>query len=397
MVDRRHARGLCGDAGPSDRRSRAEDRAARGQAEAQPEPKSRGRRGCDRRPRLGRVARAGCRGGDASREGSVGASHSIEQVTKPGFIPPMLATLVGAPFDDPDWLFEVKWDGFRVEVVVDGDTVRLWTRGEQDASRYFGPFVDPPTWLAARQAVVDGEVIALDERGEPDFALLQARIKGRGVAAEPTPFVYEAFDLLHLEGRSVLGEPLEQRRRLLASILQPDPRVRLSESIAEEGVAFFEAAKARGLEGIMAKDRRAPYLPGKRTDRWQKIKIRPEQELVLGGWVKGTGKAVDLGALLVGVYEDGLLRYAGKVGAGFTTDNRAELLAAIAPLANEAPPFAIPPPRAAARDAQWLRPELVVRAEFAGWTGDGIVRQAAYKGIEIEKDPRQVIRERPKS
>ena len=309
----------------------------------------------------------------------------------------MLATLVGAPFDDPDWLFEVKWDGFRVEVVVDGDTVRLWTRGEQDASRYFGPFVDPPTWLAARQAVVDGEVIALDERGEPDFALLQARIKGRGVAAEPTPFVYEAFDLLHLEGRSLLGEPLEQRRRLLASILQPDPRVRLSESIAEEGVAFFEAAKARGLEGIMAKDRRAPYLPGKRTDRWQKIKIRPEQELVLGGWVKGTGKAVDLGALLVGVYEDGLLRYAGKVGAGFTTDNRAELLAAIAPLVTEAPPFAILPPRAAARDAQWLRPELVVRAEFAGWTGDGIVRQAAYKGIEIEKDPRQVIRERPKS
>ena len=107
-------------------------------------------------------------------------------MTKPGFIPPMLATLVGAPFDDPDWLFEVKWDGFRVEVVVDGDTVRLWTRGEQDASRYFGAFVDPPTWLATRQAVVDGEVIALDERGEPDFALLQARIKGRGVAAEPT-------------------------------------------------------------------------------------------------------------------------------------------------------------------------------------------------------------------
>ena len=99
--------------------------------------------------------------------------------TKPTFIPPMLATLVGAPFDDPDWLFEVKWDGFRVEAVVDGGDVRLWTRGEQDASRYFGPFLDPPTWLDARRAIVDGEVIALDERGEPDFALLQARIKGR--------------------------------------------------------------------------------------------------------------------------------------------------------------------------------------------------------------------------
>ena len=312
------------------------------------------------------------------------------------FIPPMLATLVGAPFDDPGWLFEVKWDGFRVETVIDRKTVSLWTRGQQDASRYFGPFLDSPTWIDARRAIVDGEVIALDERGEPDFALLQARIKGKGVAAEPTPFVYEVFDLLQLDDRSLLDQPLEERRRLLADVLRPDPRVRLSEHIEGQGIAFFEAAQARGLEGIMAKDRGSPYVPGKRTDRWQKIKIRPEQELIVGGWVKGTGKAIDLGALLVGVYEDGLLRYAGKIGAGFTTDNRAELLAAVASLAIDAPPFATPPPRAAARNAQWLRPELVIRAEFAGWTGDGLVRQAAYKGIELEKDPRHVVRERPK-
>ena len=245
----------------------------------------------------------------------------------PGFIPPMLATLIGGPFDDPDWLFEVKWDGFRMEAVVDGDTVRLWTRGQQDAAaRYFGPFLDPPTWIGAKQAIVDGEVIALDERGEPDFALLQARIKARGVAAEPTPFVYEVFDLLYLDGRSLLNEPLEERRRLLSDVLRPVPHVRLSEHIEGEGRAFFEAARARGLEGIMAKDRRSIYEPGKRTDRWQKIKIRPEQELILGGWMTGTGKAIDLGALLVGVYEGGALRYAGKVGAGFTTANRAELL-----------------------------------------------------------------------
>ena len=147
----------------------------------------------------------------------------------------------------------------------------------------------------------------------------------------------------------------------------------------------------------MAKDRRSPYVPGKRTDRWLKVKIRPEQELVVGGWVKGTGRAVDLGALLVGVYEDGELRYAGKIGAGFTNDSRAELLAALAPLAADEQPFATPPPRAAAHDAQWLRPELVIRAEFAGWTGDGLVRQAAYKGFDLEKDPRRVIRERPKA
>ncbi len=318
-------------------------------------------------------------------------------LAKPSFISPMLATLVGAPFDDPDWLFEFKWDGFRVETVVDGDSVRLWTRGEQDASRYFGPFLDPPTWLDAHKAIVDGEVIALDQRGEPDFALLQARIKGRGAPDQPTPFVYEVFDLLNLDGRSLLAEPLEERRRLLAKILRPDPRVRLSEHIEADGIAFFEMARKRGLEGIMAKDRHSAYVPGARSMAWQKVKIRPEQELVVGGWVKGTGRAVDLGALLVGVYEDGGLRYAGKIGAGFTNANRTELLAAVAPLATDAPAFATPPPRAAARDAQWLRPELVIRAEFAGWTGDGLVRQAAYKGIELEKDPHKVIRERPKT
>jgi bifunctional non-homologous end joining protein LigD len=317
-------------------------------------------------------------------------------MVKPGFIPPMLATLVAGPFDDPDWLFEVKWDGFRVEAVVDGASVRLWTRGEKDAADwYFGPFLEPPTWIAARDAVVDGEVIALDDQGEPDFALLQARIKGGGTLGVPTPFVYEVFDLLHLDGRSLLAEPLEERRRLLAGVLRADPRVRLSEHIEADGLAFFEAARVRGLEGIMAKDRRAPYLPGKRTDRWQKIKIRPEQELVVGGWATGTGKAVDLGSLLVGVYEDGALRYAGKIGAGFTTAGRAELLAAIGALAADEPPFDPPPPKSVARTAHWLRPELVIRAEFAGWTGDGLVRQASYKGIELEKDPRKVIRERP--
>lgn len=314
----------------------------------------------------------------------------------PRFVPPMLATLVAAPFDDPDWLFEVKWDGFRVEAVVDGSSVRLWTRGEQDAAaRYFGPFLAPPNWITARSAIVDGEVIALDDHGEPDFALLQARIKGRAVAATPTPFVYEVFDLLHLDGRSLVGVPLEERRRLLADVVRPDPRVRLSEHVEATGLAFFEEARRRGLEGIMAKDRQSRYLPGRRSDRWQKIKIRPEQELVVGGWAPGTGKAVELGALLVGVHEDGRLRYAGKVGAGFTTESRAELLDAVGSLAADAAPFDPPPSRSAARGARWLRPELVIRAEFAGWTGDGLVRQAAYKGIEPEKDPRKVIRERP--
>ena len=319
----------------------------------------------------------------------------IAKAALPTFIPPMLATLVAAPFDDPDCQFEVKWDGFRVEAVVEGGTVRLWTRGQQDAARYFGPFLEPPTWISARHAIVDGEVIALDDRGEPDFALLQARIKGQGRGGAATAFIYEVFDLLFLDGRSLLDEPLEERRHILADVLRTDPRVRLSEDIAGDGVAFFEAAKDRGLEGIMAKDRRSTYLPGKRSMAWQKIKIRPEQELVVGGYTRGTGTAVDLGALLVGVYEDGALRYAGKVGAGFTADIRTELLAKVESLAADESPFATPPPRAAARDSIWLRPELVIRAEFAGWTGDGLVRQAAYKGLDLGKDPRAVVREAP--
>src|SRR4051812_18932903 len=150
---------------------------------------------------------------------------------KPTFVPPMLATLVGAPFDDPDWLFEVKWDGFRAEAVVDDGSVRLWTRGELDAARDFGSFLDSPRWIAARTAGPAGELIALDGHGAPDLALLQARIRGRDRTAAPTPFVYGVFDLLHLEGRSLLAEPLEERRRLLAGVLRPDPRVRLSEHV----------------------------------------------------------------------------------------------------------------------------------------------------------------------
>ena len=312
------------------------------------------------------------------------------------FIRPMNATLVAAPFDDPNWLFEVKWDGFRVEAIVDKGAVTTWTRGGLDAARYFGSFLEPPTWIAADQAIVDGEVIAFDDAGEPDFARLQAGIKGRaGFADGVRPFVYEVFDLLHLNGQSLLGEPLEERRRLLTDVLRPEPRVRLSEHVEGDGLAFFAAAKARGLEGIMAKDRRSPYQPGLRTMTWQKIKIRPEQELVVGGWTTGIGAATDLGALLVGVYDDGRLRYAGKVGTGFTGDKRAELLPLLPTLAADESPFSPPPPRSAARNANWLRPELVIRAEFAGWTGDGLVRQAAYKGLDRGKDPHAVRREVP--
>src|SRR3954469_2451182 len=292
----------------------------------------------------------------------------------PEFVDPMLATLWPAGFDDPDWLYEVKWDGFRVETVVDGDRVTMWTRGRQDAARYFGSFITPPTWLAASTAILDGEVVALDREGEPDFALLQADLR----EAAGGQLVYQVFDLLYVDGASLLDRPLDDRKARLAEVLRPDPRVRYSDHVVGEGLAFLEEARRRRLEGVMAKHRQSPYLPGKRSDRWRKLKIRPEQELVIGGFGRGLGSAADLGALSVGVYEESRLRYAGKVGAGFNNaSRRAELLELLEPLVRETSPFHPPPPRRQASGAIWVEPRVVIRAEFAGWTTNGIVRQAS--------------------
>ncbi len=324
----------------------------------------------------------------------------------PDRIEPMLATLATRAFDDPDWLFEIKWDGYRVEAVVRDGKTKLWTRSLKDAETYFPNLLSPPTWIDAREAIVDGEVVALDADGRPDFSLLQERIsQRRGPDAGPSggavgALVYEVFDLLYLDGRSLLGVPLEDRKRLLRSVLRETSRVRYASHVVGDGAAFMAAARSQGLEGIVAKLRRSRYEPGRRTPAWLKLKIRPEQELVVGGWTPGEGNARELGAVAVGVYEDGKLRFAGKVGSGFTAATRKRLLAAMAPLVAETPPFDPPPPRdyrgrwgGDLHGVNWLRPELVIRAELGGWTRDGHVRQSSFKGIEEGRDPRLVIRE----
>ena len=324
----------------------------------------------------------------------------------PDRIEPMLATLATKAFSDPDWLFEVKWDGYRVEAVVRDGKAKLWTRNLKDAEAYFPGLLSAPTWIDAREAIVDGEVVAVDDEGRPDFSLLQERISQRRAGtggARPTvagPLVYQVFDLLYLDGRSLLGVPLEDRKRLLRSVLRETSRVRYASHVVGDGEAFMAAAKARGLEGIVAKLRRSRYEPGKRTPAWLKLKIRPEQELVVGGWTPGEGNARDLGAVAVGVYEGDRLRFAGKVGSGFTASTRKRLLEVMAPLVADAPPFD-PPPALDYRGrwggdlngVTWIRPELVIRAELGGWTRDGHVRQTSFKGIEVGRDPRLVIRE----
>jgi bifunctional non-homologous end joining protein LigD len=333
---------------------------------------------------------------------AIDLSKAVERAM-PDRIEPMLATLASTPFSDPDWLYEVKWDGYRVEAVVREGKAKLWTRNLKDAETYFPGLLTPPTWIDARQAIVDGEVVAIDDEGRPDFGLLQERIsESRASGRAASGLVYQVFDLLYYDGKLLLKVPLEDRKRLLRSILRETTRVRFASHVDGEGLAFMEAARDRGLEGIVAKLRRSPYEPGRRTPAWLKLKIRPEQELVVGGWTPGEGNARDLGAVAVGVHENGKLRFAGKVGSGFTATTRKRLLEAMAPLATDEPPFDPPPPKdyrgrwgGDLRGINWIRPELVIRAELGGWTRDGHVRQTSFKGIELGKDPKTVVREVP--
>ena len=173
----------------------------------------------------------------------------------------MLATLGTHPFDSPDWLFEVKWDGYRVQAIVSDGAVRTFTRNGNDAAHYFPGLLSPVTWLAASSAVVDGEVVALDPHGAPSFELLQQRISGDPAVAD-APLVYMAFDLLYLDGRSLLKVPLEDRKRLLRSVLRDHARVRYASHVEREGRTFFAAAEARDLEGIVAKKRQQSLRAG---------------------------------------------------------------------------------------------------------------------------------------
>ncbi|HLX35676.1 MAG TPA: DNA ligase D [Candidatus Limnocylindrales bacterium] len=321
----------------------------------------------------------------------------------PKFIPPMAATLTDKPFRNEDWLFEIKWDGYRIEAVVRDGTARIFTRNGNDGETYFPGLLTRATWIDATDAVVDGEVVAIGEDGLSDFSLLQELTTNSS-----TRLVYQVFDLLHLDGRSLLGVPLEDRKALLRTVIRAgDRRVRFADHVLAEGIEFYDAAQAQRLEGIIAKHRRSTYEPGHRSRSWLKIKIRPEQELVVGGYTPGEGAAAELGALVVGVYEgDGgtpKLRFAGKVGSGFTAATRKKLRALLAPLETPDSPFDPPPPKdyrgrwgGELRTVVWTNPKVVIRAELGGWTRDGIVRQAAYKGLdEGGKPSTEVVRERP--
>jgi bifunctional non-homologous end joining protein LigD len=323
---------------------------------------------------------------------------AAREARMPDFIAPMRATLATDPFDDPDWVFEVKWDGYRVEAVVSESGVRLWTRRRQDARVYFPDLADASGWIAAREAIVDGEVVALDEAGRPRFSLLQdhtgvrtGRVPGGKRLGKPAQLVYQAFDLLHLDGRSLLDVPLEERKRLLRSRLRPHPLVRYAGHVDGDGKAFFQAARAQELEGIVAKLRRSPYEPDRRSRSWLKLKARHEQEVVVVGWLPGQGTHTDIGSVILAVRSGDRWVHAGQVGSGLDTRTRRELHARLESI--ERPDSVLDPvPRL--RGARWVEPQIVIRVEFAEWTADDLLRQAAFKGFELDRDPRTVRRER---
>ena len=321
----------------------------------------------------------------------------------PEALSPMLASPGGEPFTHPDWLFEVKWDGVRALAFIRGAGRRrevcLQGRNLSPLTSRYPEVVQALSRLPLPSGLIlDGEIVALDAQGRPSFQLLQRRIhatKEEEIARlqAEVPVVYYVFDLLYAHGHALLDRPLEERRKVLESLIPPDPVVRISEAVRVEGEAFFQAVRDLGLEGVIAKRLDSRYEPGRRSPSWLKIKHLQRQEAVVGGFTRGRGgRRRTLGALLLGVYnEHGELEYIGHTGSGFTEEELHLLLTHLDGLRTPTCPFARRP-RTNERPT-WVRPNLVVEVEHAGWTRDGILRFPIYRGIRTDRKPQEVRRE----
>jgi bifunctional non-homologous end joining protein LigD len=324
---------------------------------------------------------------------------SLPQPAPPPTYEPMMAVLTAEAFDDDEWLFEVKWDGHRCLANL-GTATRLTSRTRRDMTAQFPELIDMHRQLAARNAVVDGEIVALDRNGRPSFERMQdrfhrtpeelARNKGR------VPVQFLAFDLLWLDGRPLLDLPLVERRARLNEVLVETRDIRLSQVVEGDGKRFFEQVRELELEGIVAKRAASPYRPGIRSPDWRKIKALCLQDCVVVGWTPGKGgRAATLGSLLLAVYDDGRLRYAGNVGTGFTHAFLADLLERLQELQVPTPMFegfeGTPRPRG----ARFVRPELVCEVEYLKWTQDDKLRAASFKGLRPDKPPTDARREHP--
>jgi bifunctional non-homologous end joining protein LigD len=313
----------------------------------------------------------------------------------PSDVQAMLATPVETPFDDRNWLFELKWDGYRALATIARDgTLSLVSRNGNDLTAKFPELADMAEAFSERPLIVDGEIVVLDKDGRPSFQGLQERLDRFGrTAPGKTPVTFVVFDLLYGNGRDLRNEPLEKRKEILESLLTGNGNVMFSKHVLTDGKQLFELAAQRDLEGIVAKRRDSTYQ-GRRSRDWLKIKTHKRQETVVGGWTEGRGSRKHFGALLVGVYEKDEFVYVGSVGTGFDDKKLAAFAKSLAPLERKTSPFANPPKTDT--PAHWVKPELVAEVAFNEWTRDNLMRQPVFIALRDDKAPRDVVREVPK-
>jgi DNA ligase D-like protein (predicted ligase) len=309
-------------------------------------------------------------------------------------IPLMLATLTDRREFGADWLLERKYDGERVVARKDGHDVRLESRTGKDLTGTYPEVREAVAGQPAESLTFDGEVVAFDG-DQTSFSRLQQRLgvtRPTAALATAYPVVYCVFDLLEIDGEDLTGRPLQERRARLARAIRPVPALQLTEAWQGDSERRFAEACRSGWEGLIAKRADAPYTPGRSKD-WLKLKCAWEQEFVVGGYTDPAGSRTDFGALLVGYHEDGDLRYAGKVGTGYSAATLRDLGATLRGLETPQSPFA--DARPVPRGTHWTRPELVAQIGFAEWTKDGRLRQPRFLGLRDDKEPAEVVRERP--
>ena len=314
-------------------------------------------------------------------------------------IKPMLAVLVNKPFDKEGWLYEVKWDGYRAISMMRKSSVELKSRNDKSFRDKFYPVTKALEELKLN-AVLDGEIVVLDEKGISDFGDLQ-----NWRSEEDGELYYYLFDIMWLNGYDLTQISLVERKAILEKLIPENNILKISRSFNESGISFFETAKKLGLEGIIAKKSDSYYRPGERSDDWLKIKANKRQEMVIGGFTKNDNSNKYFSSLLVGVFDHGKLKYTGKVGTGFNADTQKEILRQLKPLIVKTPPFESltdlnnpsrfrpSPPHAS---ATWVKPKLICEVSFTEITKDGVMRHPSFEGMRIDKNAKNVVMEKAK-
>lgn len=302
-------------------------------------------------------------------------------------IRPMLATLTGEPFDDPDWIFETKWDGFRAIAMAEPAHAALFSRNGNDISRKY-PSICEALAAIKQEAVLDGELVALDAEGRSRFQLLQ------NAGRNSVRLLYCVFDLLYLDGKDLRGKTLLERKALLERILPRSKLLLYSVHVAGDGIKAFNRARRAGEEGVIAKRAGGRYHSGERTRDWLKVKVSQEQEVVIVGFTAPKGERRFFGSLLFAVRDGKAWRYCGRAGAGFTQTSLRELHAKLTPLITKTKPVSAKVPNEA--NTTWVRPKLVAQVKFTEWTEGGEMRHPVFLGLRTDKKATEVTREVPK-